>query len=161
MLAGRRRAAVVTQDRIPAKVRDHVRAALDGVDVESREFVMGDGEDAKTLTTVEQLSRQFAQWGLLRNDVVIAVGGGVVGDTAGFTAAAYYRGLPVVQVPTTLLAMVDAAIGGKTGVNLPEGKNLVGRVSSAVGGAGRSRPRCRPCPIANTGAGSARSRSTR
>ena len=69
---------------------------------------------------------RFAQWGLLRGDAVVAVGGGVVGDTAGFAAAVYYRGVDVVQVPTTLLAMVDAAIGGKTGVNLPEGKNLVG-----------------------------------
>jgi 3-dehydroquinate synthetase len=87
---------------------------------------MGDGEDAKTLATIDDLSRRFAQWGLLRGDVVIALGGGVVGDTAGFAAAVYYRGIDVVQVPTTLLAMVDSAIGGKTGVNLPEGKNLVG-----------------------------------
>ena len=63
---------------------------------------------------------------MLRGDLVVAVGGGVVGDTAGFAAAAYYRGVDVVHVPTTLLAMVDSAIGGKTGVNLPEGKNLVG-----------------------------------
>ena len=87
---------------------------------------MGEGEDAKSLATVEELSRGFAQWGLLRGDLVVAVGGGVVGDTAGFAAAVYYRGVDVVQVPTTLLAMVDSAIGGKTGVNLPEGKNLVG-----------------------------------
>ena len=66
------------------------------------------------------------EWGLLRDDAVVALGGGVVGDTAGFAAAVYYRGVDVVQVPTTLLAMVDSAIGGKTGVNLPEGKNLVG-----------------------------------
>ena len=85
-------------------------------------------------TTVEELCRGFAQWGLLRGDLVIAVGGGVVGDTAGFAAAVYYRGVDVVQVPTTLLAMVDSAIGGKTGVNLPEGKNLVGRVPSAARG---------------------------
>ncbi len=64
--------------------------------------------------------------GLTRNDVVIAVGGGMVTDVAGFAAATYHRGVPVVNVATTLLAMVDAAIGGKTGVNLPQGKNLVG-----------------------------------
>jgi 3-dehydroquinate synthetase len=87
---------------------------------------MGDGEDAKTLATVEDLCRRFARGGLLRGDVVVAVGGGVVGDTAGFAASVYHRGVDVVQVPTTLLAMVDASIGGKTGVNLPEGKNLVG-----------------------------------
>ena len=64
--------------------------------------------------------------GLTRNDVVIGVGGGMVTDVAGFAAASYHRGVPVVHVATTLLGMVDAAIGGKTGVNLPEGKNLVG-----------------------------------
>ena len=87
---------------------------------------MGDGEEAKSLPTVESLCRRFAAWGLLRGDAVVALGGGVVGDTAGFTAAAYHRGVACLQAPTTLLAQVDAAIGGKTGVNLPEGKNLVG-----------------------------------
>ena len=72
------------------------------------------------------LCRSFAAWGLTRGDVVVAVGGGVVTDTAGFAAASYHRGVAVVHVATTLLGMVDAAIGGKTGVNLPEGKNLVG-----------------------------------
>ena len=81
---------------------------------------------AKTLATVEELCRAWASWGLTRADVVVAVGGGLVTDVAGFAAASYHRGVPVVHVPTTLLGMVDAAIGGKTGVNLPEGKNLVG-----------------------------------
>ena len=85
-----------------------------------------DGEDAKTLATVEDLCREWARWGLTRADVVVAVGGGLVTDVAGFAAASYHRGVPVVHVPTTLLGMVDAAVGGKTGVNLPEGKNLVG-----------------------------------
>ena len=94
---------------------------------------MGDGEEAKTLATVEELCRAFARWGLLRGDAVVALGGGVVGDTAGFAAAAFHRGISVVQVPTTLLAMVDSAIGGKTGVNLAEGKNLVGAFHQPVG----------------------------
>jgi 3-dehydroquinate synthase len=89
-------------------------------------FLVDDGESAKTLSTVERLARELSAWGLLRDDVVLALGGGVVGDVAGFTAAIYHRGVDVVQVPTTLLAQIDAAIGGKTGVNLPEGKNLVG-----------------------------------
>ena len=114
---GVKRAAIVTQASIPVAVDP---------DVEHRVFAMGDGEDAKDLGTVEDLCRDWAQWGLTRGDVVIAVGGGVVTDTAGFAAAVYHRGLPVVQVPTTLLGQIDAAIGGKTGVNLPEGKNLVG-----------------------------------
>jgi 3-dehydroquinate synthase len=126
VLGGRRRVAVVTQSRVAEMVGQHVRAALGAVGVVYETFEMGDGEDAKTLRTVDDLCRSFAVWGLLRDDAVLAFGGGVVGDTAGFAAAAYHRGVDVVQVPTTLLAMVDSAIGGKTGVNLPEGKNLVG-----------------------------------
>jgi 5-deoxy-5-amino-3-dehydroquinate synthase len=94
--------------------------------MEHRVFVLGEGEDAKSLSTVEDLCRQFAQAGLSRADVVVAVGGGLVSDTAGLAAALYHRGIAYVTVATTLLAQVDAAIGGKTGVNLPEGKNLVG-----------------------------------
>jgi len=111
------RAALVTQRGIPLDVdpgREHER------------FEIGDGEPAKSLATVADLCSAWARWGLTRADVVVAVGGGLVTDVAGFAAASYHRGLPVVHVPTTLLGMVDAAIGGKTGVNLPEGKNLVG-----------------------------------
>ena len=125
-LKGRRRVAMVTEPTVALHVGGYVRTAIDDAQVPCETFIMGEGEDAKSLATVEELSRAFAQWGLLRGDVVVAVGGGVVGDTAGFAAAVYYRGVDVVQVPTTLLAMVDSAIGGKTGVNLPEGKNLVG-----------------------------------
>jgi 5-deoxy-5-amino-3-dehydroquinate synthase len=108
---------VVTQARIPVSVEPGV---------EHRTFMIGDGEPAKSMATVEELCRSFAQWGLTRADCVIAVGGGVVTDVGGFAAAVYHRGISFVSVPTTLLGMVDAAIGGKTGVNLPEGKNLVG-----------------------------------
>jgi len=101
-----------------------------GVDVdpgcEHRVFEIGAGEETKSLATVEQLCRSFAQWGLNRADAVVAVGGGMVTDVAGFAAAVYHRGVPVVHVSTTLLGQIDAAVGGKTGVNLPEGKNLVG-----------------------------------
>ena len=114
-LAGR--AAVVTQAGIGVTVDPGV---------EHRVFEVPDGESAKALSTVEELCRAFASWGLTRGDVVVGVGGGVVTDVAGFAAASYHRGVPVVHVATTLLAQVDAAIGGKTGVNLPEGKNLVG-----------------------------------
>jgi 3-dehydroquinate synthase len=122
-LAGRRRVAIVSQDAIAQRYADDVRQAVDAT---TEVFLVGDGEDAKSLRTVEELCRGFAAWGLLRGDAVVALGGGVVGDTAGFAAAVYHRGVDVVQVPTTLLGMVDSAIGGKTGVNLPEGKNLVG-----------------------------------
>jgi 5-deoxy-5-amino-3-dehydroquinate synthase len=88
--------------------------------------VIPDGETHKTLATVETLSRTLAANGLSRADVLVAVGGGIVTDVAGFAAAIYHRGMPYVNIATTLLAQVDAAIGGKTGVNIPEGKNLVG-----------------------------------
>ncbi|MDQ2825436.1 MAG: 3-dehydroquinate synthase [Actinomycetota bacterium] len=114
---GAKRAAIVTQAA--------VGVTLDA-GIEQRSFLMGDGEAAKCLETVEELCRAFSRWGLTRGDVVVAVGGGVVTDTAGFAAAVYHRGVAVVHVATSLLAQVDAAIGGKTGVNLPEGKNLVG-----------------------------------
>jgi 3-dehydroquinate synthase len=123
-VADRRRVAIVTQGGVPCT--GDVEAAIGGAGFSSQTFTMGDGEDHKNMATVEQLCREFAGWGLLRGDLVVAYGGGVVGDTAGFAAAVYARGVDVVQVPTTLLAMVDSAIGGKTGVNLPEGKNLVG-----------------------------------
>jgi 3-dehydroquinate synthase len=126
VLAGRRRAAIVTQAAVPAALAARVGDALDRAGVGHETFAIGDGEDSKTLATVDDLCRRLARWGLLRGDAVVALGGGVVGDTAGFAASVYYRGVDVVQIPTTLLAMVDAAIGGKTGVNLPEGKNLVG-----------------------------------
>jgi 5-deoxy-5-amino-3-dehydroquinate synthase len=114
---GAERAAVVTQADIGVPVDPGV---------EHEVFLLDDGEEAKSLESVEELCRRFSRWGLTRRDVVVTVGGGVVTDTAGFAAAVYHRGVRVVHVPTTLLGQVDAAIGGKTGVNLPEGKNLVG-----------------------------------
>lgn len=84
------------------------------------------GEHSKHLSTVEQLCSQLVKLDADRTSSIIAFGGGVVGDIAGFVASIYMRGIPVYQVPTSLLAMVDASVGGKTGVDLPEGKNLVG-----------------------------------
>jgi 5-deoxy-5-amino-3-dehydroquinate synthase len=114
---GVQRAAVVTQEAIGIPVDPGV---------EHRVWTIGQGEEAKSLHTVEELCRSWSLWGLTRGDAVVAVGGGVVTDTVGFAAAVYHRGIPLVNVATTLLGQIDAAIGGKTGVNLPEGKNLVG-----------------------------------
>jgi len=88
--------------------------------------LMNDAEAAKNLTTAEKLHRSLVRAGIDRHSLLIAIGGGVVGDVAGFVASTCLRGIPLVQVPTTLIAQVDSAVGGKTGVNLPEGKNLVG-----------------------------------
>ncbi|MDR9500717.1 MAG: 3-dehydroquinate synthase [Desulfurivibrionaceae bacterium] len=84
------------------------------------------GEASKNLTTIGRLISNLAQLGVDRQDALIALGGGVTGDITGFAAAIYMRGIPFVQVPTTLLAQVDSSVGGKTGVDIPEGKNLVG-----------------------------------
>ena len=125
MLAGvlpdaARRVAVVTQASVP---REFV-PEFPGREVTVHEI--GAGEEHKSLATVEMLCRAFAAHGLTRADVVVGVGGGMVTDVAGFTAASYHRGVAVMHVATSLLGMIDAAVGGKTGVNLPEGKNLVG-----------------------------------
>ena len=87
---------------------------------------IGDGERFKSIETVERVLRFFSESRLERSDGVVALGGGVVGDVAGFGAAIYLRGVPFIQIPTTLLAQVDSSVGGKTGVNLDAGKNLVG-----------------------------------
>jgi 3-dehydroquinate synthase len=129
LVGDRRRVAIVSQAPIAERYAERLTDVLAAGEV----FVIDDGEEAKTLATVESLARRFARWGLLRDDAVVALGGGVVGDIAGFTAASYHRGVTVVQAPTTLLAMVDAAIGGKTGVNLAEGKNLVGAFHQPLG----------------------------
>lgn len=118
--ASARRVAVVTQEGIP----ESYVPALPGLDVHV--LRIGQGEETKNLATVGRLCSEFSRHGLTRSDVVVAVGGGMVTDIAGFAAASYHRGIPVVHVATTLLAMIDAAVGGKTGVNIPEGKNLVG-----------------------------------
>lgn len=88
--------------------------------------LMSDGEPYKNLDTVRDLYRQFVELGADRHTTVVVFGGGVVGDTGGFAAATYMRGVRLVQIPTSLLAMVDSSVGGKVGVDLPEGKNLVG-----------------------------------
>ena len=118
--SGAKRVAIVTQEGIPSEYLPH----LDGYAV--THHVIGNGEAHKSLSTIEKLCSEFAQAGLTRADVVVGVGGGMVTDVAGFAAASYHRGIAVVHVATTLLAMIDAAIGGKTGVNIAEGKNLVG-----------------------------------
>ena len=111
------RVAIITQENIGVSVN---------LETENEIFLIPDGEEAKTLKTIESLCRSFTRWGLTRNDCIVGIGGGVVTDVAGFAAATYHRGTPVIHMPTSLLGQIDASIGGKTGVNLPEGKNLVG-----------------------------------
>jgi len=102
-------------------------SALAGVGLDAQLVETPDGESHKTLSMVERVARKLVKLGADRRSVLIAFGGGVVGDLTGFLAAIYMRGVPYIQVPTSLLAQLDASIGGKTGVNLRDGKNLVGR----------------------------------
>ena len=112
-----KRAVIVTQKEIGFVVKPKI---------DSTTVFIGNGEQHKNLQTIEMLAQKFAEFGLTRNDVVIGVGGGMVTDVAGFAAASWHRGTPVLHVSTSLVGMVDAAIGGKTGVNIDQGKNLVG-----------------------------------
>jgi 3-dehydroquinate synthase len=121
-----RRALVVSAAPIARRYARSVMSGLRSAGFETTLALMPDGESHKTLDVVRRLYRHALAAKLDRRSVVIALGGGVVGDVTGFVAASYMRGVPFVQCPTTLLAMVDASIGGKTGVDLPEGKNLVG-----------------------------------
>jgi 3-dehydroquinate synthase len=124
VLPGRKRVFVVTSAPIRKLHGETLEKSLEGFDVTILEML--DGERFKTFKTVEDLARKMVKKGADRKAVVLAFGGGVVGDVAGFMASIYMRGVEVVQIPTTLLAQVDASVGGKTGVDLPEGKNLIG-----------------------------------
>ena len=93
---------------------------------QTHHIAIADGESQKTLQTVEQIITQLLQWKINRHATLCALGGGVIGDITGFVAAIYQRGIPYIQIPTTLLAQTDAAIGGKTAVNHPLGKNMLG-----------------------------------
>ena len=122
---GDRHAFVVTNRTVAPLYLDRLRPALaDAARVDT--CVIADGERHKTLDTFAEIQHALVERRAARDAVVIALGGGVVGDIAGFAAACYQRGVDFLQVPTTLLAQVDSSVGGKTGVNLPGGKNLVG-----------------------------------
>ena len=115
---------VVTNDVVAPIYLDQLQRSLE--DVEVRSHILADGEDKKTLQSFEQLMAFMLENGVDRSATIVALGGGVVGDLAGFAAACYQRGIQYVQVPTTLLAQVDSSVGGKTAVNHALGKNMIG-----------------------------------
>lgn len=119
-----RHVLVVSNETIAPLFLERVHAGLRGI--ASADVILPDGEQHKTFANVSRVLEALASLGATRDATVIALGGGVIGDLAGFSAACWMRGVPFVQMPTTLLAMVDSSVGGKTGVNLPAGKNLVG-----------------------------------
>jgi 3-dehydroquinate synthase len=126
------RVAVVSNDVVAPLYADQADESLRIAALQPFRCLIPDGEQHKTLTTVRSLYDQFLEGGLDRSGLVLSLGGGVTGDIAGFAAASFMRGVSFAQVPTTLLSMVDASVGGKTGVDLPQGKNLVGAFEQPV-----------------------------
>jgi len=124
--SGARRAALITNKTVFKLYGDRVTESLKRTGFSVNHWLMRDGEQHKSFSSLERAVEFFSKAGLERNDVVVALGGGVVGDLAGFAASVYLRGIALVQVPTTLLAQIDSSVGGKTGINLPSGKNRVG-----------------------------------
>ena len=120
------RVVVVTDDGVATVHSETVRRSLEAAGFAVDKISIAQGEAAKSLATVEAIYDKLAALAVERRDTILALGGGVVDDVAGFVAATYLRGISLVQAPTSLLAMADAAIGGKTGVNHPRGKNLIG-----------------------------------
>ena len=120
------RCAVITDSTVAPLYADLVLSALKDAGFDPTLVTVSAGEASKSMTVVEDCCRQMIQAGLDRSAFVIALGGGVVGDLAGFVAAIFFRGIPFVQIPTTIVSQVDSSVGGKTGVNAPEGKNLIG-----------------------------------
>ena len=120
------RCAVVTDDRVSPLYGEHVLGSLRAAGFPPAQIIVPAGEASKRLARVEAVADELIDAGLDRHSWIVALGGGVVGDLAGFVAAIYYRGIPCVQVPTTVVAQVDSSIGGKTGVNTALGKNLLG-----------------------------------
>lgn len=131
-LPGAERAFVVADASVAGRYLEKLAGGLATRGLPCVHLGVPEGEEAKSLQTMTALQRQLATQEAHRDDPVVALGGGAVGDLAGFVAATYMRGVPFVQVPTTLTAQVDASIGGKTAVNLPEGKNLVGAFHQPV-----------------------------
>ncbi len=121
-----RRALLVTDSNVGPLYGETARAALEEAGIATSRVTVAAGEASKSLSQAFSLYTSCVRAELDRTSAIVALGGGVVGDLSGFVAATYMRGIPYVQVPTTLLAQVDSAVGGKTGVDLPQGKNLVG-----------------------------------
>jgi 3-dehydroquinate synthase len=126
MLPKCRSSAIVTDSNVGPLYAGAVVESLQSAGITTSNITVPAGEPSKSMSCAEDVCRQMVRAGLDRSSSVIALGGGVIGDLAGFCAAIFFRGIPYVQVPTTVVAQVDSSVGGKTGVNTPEGKNLLG-----------------------------------
>lgn len=121
-----RRAAIITDKNVFGHYGETVKKQLSDAGIETEVIVLEPGEETKTFHTMSHIYSQLIEMGITRSDLIVALGGGVIGDISGFVAATFLRGIAFVQIPTTLLAQVDSSVGGKVGVDLPEGKNLAG-----------------------------------
>jgi 3-dehydroquinate synthase len=128
-----RRVAVISNETVFSLYGAQILRSLRAAQYAVWPYLIRDGERYKTVATVQKALIFLSEARLERTDAVLALGGGVVGDVAGFAAATYLRGVPFLQVPTTLIAQIDSSVGGKTGVNLPHGKNLVGSFHQPAG----------------------------
>lgn len=126
------KAVVVTDDNVAPHYLDRVRRSLAAQGLQVKAHIFPAGEESKHLGTVSAIYQTLADFRVTRKDIIVALGGGVCGDMAGFAAATYLRGIDFIQLPTSLLAQVDSSVGGKTGVDLPQGKNLVGAFHQPV-----------------------------
>lgn len=120
------RAVIISDTNVSPIYSQRVKNSLENNGFETSVFVFQAGESSKRLSTIEKMYTHLFEHNITRTDIIIALGGGVTGDMAGFAAATYLRGIDFVQIPTSLLAQVDSSVGGKTAVDLPTGKNLVG-----------------------------------
>ncbi|MBS3787948.1 3-dehydroquinate synthase [Candidatus Bipolaricaulota bacterium] len=123
---GQKKGVIITDENVDRLYGPALEDTLENEGLRFTKLVVQPGEASKSLSTAERLYKELAELQLHRDSVVLAFGGGVIGDLAGFVGSTFLRGLPVVQIPTTLLAQVDSSVGGKTAVNLSRGKNLVG-----------------------------------
>lgn len=121
-----RKAAVITDDIVAGLYGDAVKASLEEYGFVSDTFVFKNGEASKNINVLADIFDFLSECNITRNDIIIALGGGVVGDITGFASATFLRGVEFVQIPTTLLAQIDSSVGGKTAIDIPRGKNLVG-----------------------------------
>ena len=118
--------AIISDSNVAPLYASKVSESLANNNIKSELIVVDAGESSKSLESVEKICRKMIKTGHDRHVFVIALGGGVIGDLAGLVASVFYRGVPFIQIPTTIVSQVDSAVGGKTGVNTPEGKNLIG-----------------------------------
>lgn len=125
-LSSAKKVTVISDTNVAPLYLERVEKSLRNIGFEVFSHIFKAGESSKTLDTISKIYTDLANFGMTRKDIIVALGGGVCGDMAGFAAATYLRGIDFIQVPTSLLAQVDSSVGGKTGVDLPAGKNLVG-----------------------------------